>query len=246
MLNRLYEALSLDGFTPQQRTDYRWFAQVYESVKPTSGHGKLLWHALGAKTLELIHENVSVLGIDDDLDTLVMDAEFLAELLDNQNPKAIKELEVKLVARLRKHQNNPRFIALGIQLEEIRRRHEQGIMTSIEFLKMLLKVARDVVRAERQVGPTGLVEEVSTEDRGIAALTELFREVQGDNTPKMVERIVTDIDEIVRVVRFPGWQSTNKGEREVKVALRRTLSKYQLHTDTELFNKSYGYIAEYY
>jgi type I restriction enzyme, R subunit len=38
-------------------TDYRWLTQVYESVKPPSGNGKLLWHMLGAKTIELIHEN---------------------------------------------------------------------------------------------------------------------------------------------------------------------------------------------
>jgi type I restriction enzyme R subunit len=31
----------------------------------------------------------------------------------------------------------------------------------------------------------------------------------------MVERIVADIDEIVCLVRFPGWQSTKAGEREV-------------------------------
>ncbi|MCB9455145.1 MAG: hypothetical protein H6671_04050 [Anaerolineaceae bacterium] len=104
---------------------------------------------LGAKTLDLIHENVSVLDVRDDLDTLVIDAEFLAELLEQQNPKVIKKLEIKLVARLRKNQNSPRFVALGIQLEELRRRHEQGILTSIELLKMLLKVARDVVRAEK-------------------------------------------------------------------------------------------------
>jgi type I restriction enzyme, R subunit len=186
---------------------------------------------------------VSVLGIDDDLDTLVMDADFLAELLDNQNPKKIKELEVKLIARLRKHGNKPIFKALGMQLEELRRRHEQGIMTSIEFLKTLLKIARDVVRAEREVEP---VEEVSTEDQGIAALTELFGEVKSDSIPKIVERIVPDIDDIVRVVRFPGWQSTNAGERQVKQALRKTLKKYQLHTDQDLFEKAYGYIAEYY
>ena len=54
-----------------------------------------------------------------------------------------------------------------------------------------------------------------------------------------------DIDEIVRIVRFPGWQNTNKGEREVKMALRKTLSKYQLHKDNELFERAYGYVAEY-
>jgi type I restriction enzyme R subunit len=62
----------------------------------------------------------------------------------------------------------------------------------------------------------------------------------------MVERIVTDIDEIVRIVRFPGWQNTHKGEREVKVALRKTLSTYQLHRENDLFDRAYTYIAEYY
>ena len=185
-----------------------------------------------------------MLDVRDDLDTLVMDAEFLAELLDQQNPKAAKRLEIDLIVRLRKHQNHPRFIALGMQLEALRRRYEQGMETSIEFLKLLLKIARDVVKAEREVGqeqPT-----VAPEDQGLAALTELFREIRTIDTPKMIERIVTDIDEIVRIVRFPGWQNTNKGEREVKLALRKTLAKYQLHTDNELFDRAYRYIAEYY
>ena len=243
VLSRLYEAISPDPIIAPHRRDYRWLSQVYESVKPTSGHGKLLWHVLGAKTLDLIHENVSVVGIDDDLDTLVMDADFLADLLDNQNPSAIKKLEIQLVARLRKNQHKPIFKALGLQLEELRRRHEQGIIASIEFLKVLLKIARDVVRAEREVESE---EPVAPEEIGMSALTELFREVQGDSTPKMVERIVTDIDEIVRIVRFPGWQNTNKGEREVKVELRKVLAKYQLHKDNDLFDRAYTYIAEYY
>ena len=71
-------------------------------------------------------------------------------------------------------------------------------------------------------------------------------EVQNDQTPKMVERIVNDIDEIVRLVRFPGWQQTSGGERDIKRALRKTLLKYQLHQDTELFEKAYSYIRQYY
>jgi hypothetical protein len=46
---------------------------------------------------------------------------------------------------------------------------------------------------------------------------------------------VKDIDEIVRYVRFAGWQNTHAGEREVKKALRKTLFKYKLHQDQELF-----------
>jgi type I restriction enzyme R subunit len=40
--------------------DYKWLSQIYESIRPPSGRGKLLWHALGEKTLKLIHENVTV------------------------------------------------------------------------------------------------------------------------------------------------------------------------------------------
>ena len=58
--------------------------------------------------------------------------------------------------------------------------------------------------------------------------------------------MVTDIDEIVRLVRFDGWQATHAGEREVKKVLRKTLFKYQIHSDADLFGRAYDYICEYY
>ena len=83
-------------------------------------------------------------------------------------------------------------------------------------------------------------------DRGKAALTQLFEEAKNGSTPVMVKRVVDDIDEIVRAVRFDGWQNTHAGEREVKIALRKTLFKYKLHQDNVLFERAYGYIKEYY
>ena len=62
----------------------------------------------------------------------------------------------------------------------------------------------------------------------------------------VVERVVADIDEIVRHVRFPGWQKASAGEREVKQAVRKMLLKYKLHGDRELFDKAFGYIKQYY
>ena len=59
-LARLWEAISPDPMLGGYETDYRWTVQVYESVKPVSTTGQLLWHRLGAKTIELIHENVHV------------------------------------------------------------------------------------------------------------------------------------------------------------------------------------------
>lgn len=241
ILSTVWEALSPDPSLSPYRNDYKWLTQVYESVKPPSGNGKLLWHALGAKTIELVHENVHIDTVRDDLETLVMDAEVLEEILSDLDPKKKgKEVEIRLIARLRKHKGNPKFILLGERLEKIRERHEQGLLNSLDFLKELLMLAKDVVEAEQEVDPE------DEQDKAKAALSELFAEAKSEDTPVVVERIVTDIDEIVRLVRFPGWQSTNAGEREVQKALRKVIYvKYKIK-DQDLFDKAYGYIRQYY
>ena len=86
-LSRLWEAISPDPVLSPHETDYRWLTQVYESVKPSTGTGKLLWHALGAKTIELIHEHVHVDAIRDDLETLVLDADLLEAVLGDAGPQ---------------------------------------------------------------------------------------------------------------------------------------------------------------
>jgi type I restriction enzyme, R subunit len=241
VLSKLWEALSPDPVLAQYETDYRWLSQVYVSVQPTSGQGKLLWHALGAKTLDLIHQNVHVDAVRDDLETLVLDADLLEAVLHSPDTgKKGKEIEIKVARRLRKHMGDPRFRALSERLEDLRLRQQQGLVHSVEFLKALLAIARELLETERATPP------VEDEDRGRAALTELFQEVKTEGTPVVAARVVGDIDEIVRVVRFPGWQQTMAGEREVKRALRRTLFKYRLHQEQELFDRAYGYVEMYY
>jgi len=240
LLNKLWEAISPDTILGQYEKDYKWLSQVYQSVQPSSGHGKLIWHSLGAKTIELIHQNVHVDAVRDDLDTLVLDADLLEAVLSNPDPKKAKEIEIKVARRLRKHLGNPKFKALSERLDALRDRFESGVLNSVEFLKQLLQLAKEVLQAEKEVPPE------EDEDRGKAALTELFNEVKTAETPIMVERVVADIDEIVRLVRFPGWQDTLAGEREIKKALRKSLFKYKLHADEELFEKAYSYIRQYY
>jgi type I restriction enzyme R subunit len=165
----------------------------------------------------------------------------LEAVLGNPDPdKKAKEISVKLAGRLRKHAGNPRFKALGERLEDLKNRHQQGLLLSIDFLKELLALAADVVKTEREIPVEDDI------DRGKAALTALFEEARNGDTPVMVQRVVDDIDQIVRAVRFDGWQATYAGEREVKRALRQTLFKYKLHQDADLFERAYGYIKEYY
>jgi len=54
---------------------------------------------------------------------------------------------------------------MGERLEELKQKHEQVLLVSIEFLKALLDLARDVVAAEQAAEP------IADEERGKAAAT---------------------------------------------------------------------------
>lgn len=242
VLNRAWNALSPDSVLQPYKFDYQWLSRVYESVKPTDGRGGLIWATLGPKTMELVHENLTVGEADDTLEILSLDADLIDEFIEKQKDirKETRKVEINLVAKILKHGNDPKFIKLGEKLEQLREKHEQGLITSIEFLKLLLELARDAAHAEKEVVPEKEV------DRGIAALTELFNGVKNKNTPIIVERIVSDIDSIVKIVRFEGWQNTTAGKQEVKKALRSVVwVKYKIK-DKEVFEKAYSYIEQYY
>lgn len=244
VVNRVYSALSPDPFLNKYIPDYRWLTKVYESVKPVDNRGRLIWASIGAKTMELVHQNIEVIGVGeaDPDDILELDAQLIDDFIEGKQDavKKIKKVEIDLIARIRAHDKDDRFIKLGERLEELREKHEQGLITSIEFLKHLLEMAKQVAQAEKEVVPE---EEI---DRGKAALTELFNGVRNSKTPVIVERIVKDIDDIVRIIRFDGWQNTTAGRRTVKREVRTVISVRYGIKDKEVFKKSYGYIEEYY
>lgn len=242
VLNRAWDALSPDAFLRPYKADYQWLSRVYESVKPTNGTGGLIWASLGAKTIELVHESVTVGAIHDDEEILAMDADLIDEFIEKQKDlrKATKKVEINLVAKILKHSNEPKFIKLGEKLEALREKHEQGLITSIEFLKLLLELAKEAAQAEKEVVPEAEI------DKGVTALTELFNGLKNRATPVIVERVVADIDSIVKLVRFDGWQSTTSGKQEVKKALRSIVwIKYKIK-DKDVFDKAYSYIEQYY
>jgi len=77
-----------------------WLRKVYESVRPTDARGALIWTALRAKTIDLVH--------------------FDEYLEGRKDPgKAATRIQINLVARIQKHGNDPKFIKLGERLEEL-------------------------------------------------------------------------------------------------------------------------------
>jgi len=242
VLCNAWEALSPDSSLAPYKSDYLWLTKVYESIRPITPIGGLVWAALGAKTLEIVHENITVDAPPDVTDILELDADLIDDFFEHNKDaeRKTQELEINLIARIRKYGGDEKFIKLGERLEELREKHEQGLITSIEFLKHLLILAREVAEAEKEVVPDPEI------DKGIAALTELFNGIKNEKTPIIVERIVADIDGIVKIVRFDGWQNTNAGQQEVKKALRSIVwIKYKIK-DSDVFDKAYKYIEMYY
>ena len=127
-------------------------------------------------------------------------------------------------------------------MEKLREEHEAGLLTSIQFLKALLALAKDAAQLMKQVP----VEVQDPTLKGKAALTELFENVRNKNTPVIVERIVSDIDGVVRIVSFPGWQNTPTGRREVSRNLRDVIMHRYRIKDKEVFDKAYSYVEQYY
>ena len=242
VLNRAWNSISPDLSLIPFKTDYIWLSQVYDSIRSTDGHGALIWAALGAKTMELIHNNIEIRKIHSDDDILTLNAELIDNFINKQTDikKTAKKIEIDLIAKIRKYSNDPKFQQLGEKVEKLKEKHEQGLITSIEFLKQLLELAREAAEAERKIIPTEKI------DKGKAALTELFNGIKNPQTPIIVERLVNDIDSIVQIVRFNGWQNTTAGRQEIKKALRSIIwIKYQVK-DKEVFDRAYHYIEQYY
>ena len=104
----------------------------------------------------------------------------------------------------------------------------------------MLELAKDVLEAEQKI------ETMDEQARAKAALTELFNGVKNENTPLAVEKIVEEIDEVVKQVRFPGWQSTIEGRRSVKQSIRKIVRiKYKIK-DEEVVARAYSYVEMYY
>jgi type I restriction enzyme R subunit len=241
VVSQLWEALSPSPVLEEFRGDYRWLTDVYESIRPADITGRLVWHALGARTIELINEHVEVEVPRTDLETIVLDPDVIGDLMSGTSKDVTPEdVEKRITARLARHLTNPRFIALGKRLNDLRAKYQDGQQSSLDFLRALLDLAKDTLQAEKETT------EIPREEKGKAALTELFEALSSEGTPVIVERIVADIDKVVRTVRFEGWQQTHGGDKEVRQALRKTLYvKYKIRNN-DVFEKAYGYVAEYY
>ena len=243
-LNKAWEIVSPDSYLTVFQNDYTWLAQVYQSVRPVSG-GNLIWTLLGAKTIEIIHRNIETIDIGTLLEDLVVDSDVIDAVLEDEKAREKKIVEIEKMLRLRlgEHKGDPNFKKFAEKLDELRERMTQNLISSIDFLKQLLVLAKDLLEEEKKKA-----EPQDKRAQARAALTDLFQSIKTEETPIIVEQVVNDIDnEVVNIVRqFNDAFQSVTARREIKKKLRSILwVKYQIK-DNDVFERAYQYIEMYY
>ena len=269
----LWEFLDPLPVLAPHKADYRWLAQVYESVKPTTATDAMLWRRLGPKTIDLVHQHMTIEGVEQVAHEVILDDETIEAIrqlaeqdeLDlgltsttnddeaDDGPHTITVEDAlatvaRRLTRLADDNDHAVFHGLSDRLQKLRDRHISDAASSQQFLEELLQLTTDVLKADRAVREGNLDDVADTIlDPRIGALTQIFEENAPDDTPVIVRNVVRDIDTLVKQVAFPGWATSHQGERDVKRELRLLLKdKYGLPPSGGLFDKAYAYIVENY
>lgn len=246
------------------KQQYLWFAEVYESIRPKDVSKAFLWARLGAKTTELIHGHMADVGVKSmPSKTVTLDAAGLAlvkkiaeqlRIQDAQSSETkasdvyqavLDSIEARLQRRLADHES-PVYKSLAARIEKLRAKAIENVADSLAFLGEALKIAQDVVAADRaaEQGDDEALGRISDPKRG--ALTQIVEENTPPGLHKIVPDIVDRIDTIVAEVAYTGWTSSDSGDKHVRRKLRAALKEYGLPIKGVLFDRTYEYVRENY
>ena len=240
---------------------YRFLAKIYSSIAPVGPRPDLVWQRLGAKTLDIVFEHMTDVQVTRANAVVVADADTIHRLeiegllpgIEDVEHKTAEEILDTIAARLKKrlagkNGNHPIYRSLAERLERLRERTIADAQQSIEWLREAFTVAKDLTAAEKAEDEAGTAGLDLLPDPNVFALTQIFREYAPPDTPIMIERIVENVDAIVKEVTAgnTGWASTQKGDRAVRRELRTILRETGLLTVEGLFERAYDYIAEHY
>jgi type I restriction enzyme R subunit len=159
--------------------------------------------------------------------------------------EVLQRLEARIQARINIDPTHKVWKSLVERLELLRLSRIASAAESVEFLRHLLELARDLLEAER-ADDEGRISEIKVVDPRKGALTQIFEEYKPEGVPLVIENVVENVDSLVQPVRGTGWQTSHPGDRMVRQELRLILKNNGLPPSGELFDRAYAYIRENY
>lgn len=246
------------------KQQYFWLAKLYESIRPKDVSKAFLWARLGAKTTELIHGHMNEVVVKTMASrTVTLDAAGLAlvkriaEQLrlpasdppgnpqDDVYQQVLDSIEARLKRRLAES-DSPVYTSLAERIEKLRAKAIENVEDSLAFLEEALRIAQDVVAADRaaEAGDEETLERLADPKRGV--LTQIVEENTPAGLHQIVPEIVDRVDAIVHEVAYTGWTTSDSGDKSVRRELRAVLKNYGLPIKGDLFDRIYQYVRENY
>ncbi|EAR24285.1 restriction enzyme type I helicase subunits and related helicase [marine actinobacterium PHSC20C1] len=260
MAQSLWETVAPHPELEARRSDYRWVAKIYEAVTPTD-LSSLLWERFGAKTRELVFANISEIRVrNPQLTVQIADSTTVQKLIDEgllddddteSKQKTADEIIDSIAGRLKRrlagpNQNHAIYQSLADRLDRLRESELSRAKVSVEFLRELFTLAKDVKSAEHAEDQSGAAGLDLLPDPKVGALTQIFEEFAPEGTPVMIADIVTEIDRIARTVSYTGWNTKDDGRKLVRRSLLKAFKGFGLPLTGEPFESAYQYIETHY
>ena len=258
----IWEFLDPHKTLDKYRPEYRWLAQVYETIKPSGSSTQILWDKLGQKTIDLIHTNTSGVKVSgNSLQSLTIDPTYLASVqtlaqqgelpgisADDEEitiDDVIDSIANRIKRRMEKRPSKV-YKSLAEKIERLRKQSVENADQSIEFLKRALEIAQQIVKADRMAEEGTLDQNEALFDPHIGALTQIVQQNMPEGLPVIINDLVTAIDTIVKQVIFTGWNESASGDKSVRKELRSTLNTFGLPPTGAVFDRAYEYVSENY
>jgi type I restriction enzyme R subunit len=123
----------------------------------------------------------------------------------------LQRLDQRILVRLASDTGHKIWKSLAERLELLRLSRISDAAESVEFLRHLLELAKDLLDAER-ADDEGRISEIKVVDPRKGALTQIFEAYKPEGVPVVIERVVENVDSLIQPVRGTGWQTSHPGD----------------------------------
>jgi type I restriction enzyme R subunit len=262
IVSGIWEALYPEMRLEKHKDDYVWLTKIYNGMSDRDLSATRIWRKLGAKTLALVHNNITDIEVSDPgFNAVLADEETINRLREkgligpDVNPDNLAKTAAQTVddiaTRIKRRMagpagGHPIYRSLADRLEKLREAQLMRSSDSIDYLHEIFVLARDLTLAERVEEEAGVEGLNLLPDPRVGALTQIFEEYVPADAPVILGNVVRSIDDIVTDVRYDGWHKDRQGDKLVRIEIRRVLRGYGLPMTGELFDRAYAYIAANY
>jgi type I restriction enzyme R subunit len=217
-LSLLWETLHPDAFLVDYEANYLWLSRLwiyYVKAFYPKGQKFETDPADGAKTREMIRENVDVEQLKRDLPSYVLDADYLTKIKDVPPDSKALDIEAMLASELQlRAGEDVEFQPLSERLKRIVQQKRTGTLMGLTLLKELEELVKETV-ALIQESQRPLVESIAR------AAKERSAGLSPEEASKISAALVAKADEIL----FPGWTEQEHVDIELFREFTKVLAK---------------------